>query len=170
MGSPASASMAASTCSRRPAASTRGCSKLATFCGVTGTLPRICTTATVLATSTGSQRLNLSLVLSQRLLDTPHRQVALAAPQVLDDLLAGDDPLLVDHIELLFDPLLQVDLLRGLKLASWRQRLLVIWPGRLADGGHLTYAEPSSPEYRRYGPADLADVAILDAAALCQVE
>ncbi|MFZ2359047.1 MAG: hypothetical protein WA040_06855 [Anaerolineae bacterium] len=30
---------------------------------------------------TGSQRLNLSLALSQRLLDTPHRQVALAAPQ-----------------------------------------------------------------------------------------
>ncbi len=30
---------------------------------------------------TGSQRLNLSLALSQRLLDTPRRQIALAAPQ-----------------------------------------------------------------------------------------
>lgn len=118
----------------------------------------------------GSNCLNLSLALSQRLLDTPHRQVALAAPQALDDLLAGDGPLLVDHIELLFDPLLQIDPLRGLKLASRRRRLLVIWPGRLDESAHLTYAEPGHPEYRRYGPADLADVAILDAAALRQVE
>jgi hypothetical protein len=51
MGSPVSASMAASTGSRRPAASTRGCIRLATFCTVTGMLPRICNTATVLATS-----------------------------------------------------------------------------------------------------------------------
>lgn len=118
----------------------------------------------------GHDYLNLSLALSQRLLDTPHRQVALAVPQALDDLLAGDGPLLVDHVELLFDPLLQIDPLRGLKLASRRRRLLVMWPGRLADGAHLTYAEPGHPEYRRYGPADLADVAILDAAALRQVE
>jgi hypothetical protein len=118
----------------------------------------------------GCQHINLSLVLSQRLLDTLRRQVAVTAPQALDDLLAGDGPLLVDHIELLFDPLLQVDPLRGLKLASRRRRLLVIWPGRLADGAHLTYAEPGHPEYRRYGPADLAGVAILDAAALRQVE
>lgn len=119
---------------------------------------------------TSSQRLNLSLALSQRLLDTPHRQVALAASQVLGDLLAGGGPLLVDHIELLFDPLLQIDPLRGLKLASRRRRLLVIWPGRLDDAGALVYAEPGHPEYRRYAPADLADVAVLDAAALRQVE
>lgn len=119
---------------------------------------------------TGNQRLNLSLALSQRLLDTPSRQVALAASQALGDLLAGDDPLLVDHIELLFDPLLQIDPLRALKLASRRRHLLVIWPGRLDESAHLTYAEPGHPEYRRYGPADLADVAILDAALLRQVE
>ena len=118
----------------------------------------------------GHDYLNLSLALSQRLLDTPHRQVALAVPQALDDLLAGDGPLLVDHIELLFDPLLQIDPLRGLKLASRRRRLLVVWPGRLDDGGALIYAEPGHPEYRRYDPADLADVAVLDAAALRQEE
>ena len=80
---------------------------------------------------TGSQRLNLSLALAQRLLDTPSRQAAPAASQVMGDLLAGDGPLLVDHIELLFDPLLQISPLRALKLASRRRRLLVIWPGRL---------------------------------------
>lgn len=40
----------------------------------------------------GHDYLNLSLALSQRLLDTPHRQVALAAPQAMGDLLAGDGP------------------------------------------------------------------------------
>jgi hypothetical protein len=118
----------------------------------------------------GNDYLNLSLALSQRLLDTPSRQVALAASQALGDLLAGDGALLVDHIELLFDPLLQIDPLRALKLASRRRRLLVVWPGRLDDGGALVYAEPGHPEYRRYGPADLADVAILDAAALRREE
>ncbi len=119
---------------------------------------------------TSSQHLHLSLGLSQRLLDTPRRQIALAAPQALGDLLAGDGPLLVDRIELLFDPLLQVDPLRALKLASRRRRLLVVWPGRLDDGGYLVFAEPGHPEYRRYGPADLADVAVLDAAALRREE
>lgn len=119
---------------------------------------------------TSSQHLHLSLGLSQRLLDTPRRQIALAAPQALGDLLAGDGPLLVDHIELLFDPLLQIDPLRALKLASRRRRLLVVWPGRLDDDGALVYAEPGHPEYRRYGPADLADVAVLDAAALRREE
>ena len=51
-----------------------------------------------------------------------------------------------------------------------RRRLLVVWPGRLDDGGALTYAEPGHPEHRRYGSADLADVAVLDAAALRREE
>lgn len=65
---------------------------------------------------------------------------------------------------------MQIDPLRALKLASRRRRLLVVWPGRLDDGGYLVYAEPGHPEYRRYDPADLADVAVLDAAALRQEE
>jgi hypothetical protein len=40
----------------------------------------------------------------------------------------------------------------------------------LDDGGYLVYAEPGHPEYRRSGPADLADVAILDAAVLHREE
>lgn len=118
----------------------------------------------------GNDYLNLSLALSQRLLDTPSQQVALVASQALSDVLTGDGPLLVDHIELLFAPILQIDPLRALKLANRRRRLLAIWPGRLDEGGCLVYAEPGHPEYRRYHPADLTDVAILDAAALRREE
>jgi hypothetical protein len=40
----------------------------------------------------------------------------------------------------------------------------------LDDGGYLVYAEPGHPEYRRSGPADLAEVATLDAVALRREE
>ena len=112
------------------------------------------------------QRLNLGLVLSQRLLDVPARQRALQTPQILTDLLTGSGNLLVDHIELLFDPTLQIDPLRVLKAASRRRSLIVIWPGALTEGGHLVYAEPGHPEYRRYDSADLADVTVVDVSAL----
>jgi len=56
--------------------------------------------------------------------------------------------------------------MRALKAASRRRPLLVIWPGALMEGGHLVYAEPGHPEYRRYDSADLADVTVVDVSAL----
>ncbi len=112
------------------------------------------------------QWLNLSLALSKRFLDLPERQWALQASEIIAALLAGNGTLVVDHIELLFAPTLQLDALRVLKAAGRHRPLLVIWPGILEEGNFLVYAEPGHPEYRRYGKADLADMTVVDTSTL----
>ncbi|MCX7708137.1 MAG: BREX-3 system P-loop-containing protein BrxF [Anaerolineae bacterium] len=109
--------------------------------------------------------INLSLALSRRLLDFPSRQRPALAPTILADLLSGQEPALLHYIELLFEPTLQLDPLRALKAASRSRTLLVLWPGTF-EGGNLTYAEPGYPEYRHYGPTDLAETLIIPAAEL----
>lgn len=109
--------------------------------------------------------LNLSLALSQRLLDIPSRRRPAQAPTILADLLSGQEPALLHNIELLFEPTLQLDPLRALKAASRSRALLVLWPGAF-EGGTLTYAEPGHPEYRHYGPSDLTEVLVIPAAEL----
>jgi hypothetical protein len=68
-------------------------------------------------------------------------------------------------VELLFDPTLHLEPLRALKAASRSRILLVLWPGTYEDH-KLTYAEPGHPEYKRYGPADLAEILVVPAAEL----
>lgn len=105
--------------------------------------------------------LNLNLTLSQRLLELKTRQRAPQAQSILGELLTGNGLLLVDNIELLFDPSLQLDPLHALKLTSRHRSLIVAWPGAI-EGNQLTYAEPGHPAYRRYDPDDLGDVVVID--------
>ena len=109
--------------------------------------------------------LNLGLTLSQRLLDIPSHQRPAQAPILLADLLAGQGPMMLYDLELLFDPTLQLEPLRALKAASRSRILLVLWPGAYEDH-KLTYAEPGHPEYKRYGPADLAEILVVPVAEL----
>jgi len=113
----------------------------------------------------GCDALNLGLALSQRLLDAPSHRRPTQAPILLADLLQGQEPLLLYAIEILFDPSLQLEPLRALQAASRSRILLVLWPGAY-DHHTLTYAVPDHPEYRRYGPDDLADVLVIPAAEL----
>jgi hypothetical protein len=110
--------------------------------------------------------LNLSLALSKQLLDLPERQRALQAFEIIAALLAGSGTLLVDHIELLFAPTLQIDAVRVLKAASRHRPLVVVWPGTLEESNSLVYAEPGHPEHRRYGKAELADITVVDTSTL----
>lgn len=104
--------------------------------------------------------LNVGLVLSQQLLDTSSQQRPAQAPVILASMLSGQAPAILHGIELLFEPTLQLEPLRALRLASRLRILFALWPGDL-EGGHLTYAERGHPEYRRYGPADLAGVLVV---------
>ena len=116
--------------------------------------------------SSVADRIQLSLALGHRLLDLPAQQRALQASTIVADLLAGIGVLLVENIELLFEPTLRLDPMRALRAGSRRRPLIVIWPGALTEGGHLVYAEPGHPEYRRYDSADLAGVTVVDVSAL----
>lgn len=57
--------------------------------------------------------------------------------------------LLLDRVEILFDPSLAVDVLSLLKRQASDRPVLVNWPGEWRNG-HLTYAPLGHPEHRDY--------------------
>ncbi len=59
------------------------------------------------------------------------------------------DVVLLDNLEVLFDPSLEVEPLRLLLNASRNQTLVAAWNGTFKDGT-LTYAEPGHPEFAQY--------------------
>lgn len=109
----------------------------------------------------GAPRVNLNLALSRRLMNLTARQRAIQCPALLGQTLADfpGDALLLDNIEILFDPALQQDPLHHLQSASRNRTLVVAWPGaiRRDERGQpsLTYAMPGHREYRRYPAGDL---------------
>jgi hypothetical protein len=106
--------------------------------------------------------INLNLELSRRLLDYTAKARPLRVSGLLDEILAaaGSSTVLLDNIEILFDPALKQDPLRRLQYAA-RQRIIVAaWNGHVHDGS-LTYAEPGHPEHRRY--TDLHGTVIVEA-------
>lgn len=94
---------------------------------------------------------NFNLVLSERLLDLTTRQRALRAARIADDIVSehGVETILLDNIELLFDPELKQDPLRLLEGLSRNRIIVATWPGSL-HGRSLVYANPGHPEYRRF--------------------
>ena len=114
------------------------------------------------AERTGGHLLNLNLELSRRLLDldlTEHQR-ALRVPRVLEDILGRDmSPVLLDHIELIFDPAFQQDPLGLLKALSRHRTVVAAWSG-MVDDGYLTYAVPGHREFRRYPKSGLTVVTI----------
>ncbi len=114
-----------------------------------------------LAARDGTPLLNLSREVSQAMLAMTGRQRATQADRLVRDLVANTDGgvVLLDDIELLFLPSLQVDPLRVLQGASRNVVLLAAWSGSF-DGGVLTYAAPDHPEYRSYRDPDAAIVSV----------
>ena len=106
------------------------------------------------AVRTGARVLNLNLEIARRLLDVPARKRPLALPDVLEDAVGGHEIVLLDHLEILFDPALGQDPLRLLQGAARTRTVVAAWPGA-ADDGFLRYAAPNHPEHRRYPRGDL---------------
>ena len=71
------------------------------------------------------------------------------------------DVVLLDNIELLFDVALHQDPLRVLRSLSRSRTVVAAWNGS-TEKGHILYAEPEHPEYRRC-PVD--GVLVIDAEA-----
>ena len=109
------------------------------------------------AERSGGRLLNLNLELSRRLLDLEltTEQRALRLPRVLDDLLGEHgSPVLLYHIELLFDPAFQQDTLRLVKHLSRRRTIVCAWNGEV-EGGFLIYGERGHHEYQRHETGEL---------------
>lgn len=104
---------------------------------------------------TGAPYVNLNLSLSRRLLEHPSKARPLRLREALEEILATakGEVVVLDNIEVLFDPSLKQDPLRLLQLASRNRTVVASWNGD-ATGRTLTYAAPGHPEYRRYMDVD----------------
>ena len=60
-----------------------------------------------------------------------------------------EDPLLLDNLELLFEPGLQINPLDLVRRLAHSKRVVAVWPGELR-GDRLVYADMSHPEHRDY--------------------
>ena len=100
---------------------------------------------------TGTPLINVNLELSRRMLDLTERQRALQLPRLLGDIVASasGEAVLLDNIEILFDPHLRQDPLRLLQGLSRNKTIIAAWNGSFVNG-YITYAKPDHPEYRRY--------------------
>jgi hypothetical protein len=95
--------------------------------------------------------MNLSLALSERLIDFPRQDRSRSASSVFTELIEEQQAqeLLIDHLEILFDRSLSIDPLKLLQNNAKNITLVVVWPGE-KNASSLTYAIPSHPEYRFY--------------------
>ena len=103
---------------------------------------------------TGTPLINVGVELSRDLLELTEELRPIRATPLLDRIVAEteSDVVLVDNIEVLFDVALRLDPLRVLRNLSRRRTVVAAWNGAM-EQGHIVYAMPGHPEYRRY-PVD----------------
>ena len=100
---------------------------------------------------TSASLVNVNLELSRRMLELTERQRALQLPHLLREIVGngGDEMILLDNIEVIFDVDLKQDPLRLLQGLSRNKTVVAAWNGTIVEAS-LTYAAPAHPEYRRY--------------------
>ena len=100
---------------------------------------------------TSASLVNVNLELSRRMLELTERQRALQLPHLLREIVGngGEEMILLDNIEVIFDVDLKQDPLRLLQGLSRNKTVVAAWNGTIVETS-LTYAAPAHPEYRRY--------------------
>jgi hypothetical protein len=100
--------------------------------------------------------INVNLELSRRMLDLTERQRSVQAQKIFEEIVneSQGDIVLLDNIEILFDPALKQDPLRLLQRISRNRTLIVAWNGT-CNSTHFTYASPEHGEFKRYPIGDL---------------
>jgi hypothetical protein len=98
------------------------------------------------------QPLNVGLELGRRLAATPSNKRGFAAGELLRDIADNEhaeELLLLDNLELLFEPRLQINPLDLVRKLARSKCVVAVWPGAL-HGDRLVYADMSHPEHRDY--------------------
>jgi Cdc6-like AAA superfamily ATPase len=95
----------------------------------------------------GCPLVNVNLELTKRMLELTRTQRSRQVERLLKDVIAASgDVVLLDNLEVLFDPALEVEPLRLLQVASRNRTVVASWNGSYRDGT-LNYAEPGHPEF-----------------------
>ena len=105
-----------------------------------------------LGTKLHIEPLNLGLRLGRRLAATSKGERGFSASELLREIADQDGPadlLLLDNLELLFEPTLKLNPLDLVKRLAHSKRVVAVWPGELR-GDRLTYADINHPEHRDY--------------------
>lgn len=95
---------------------------------------------------------NLGVKLGHRLAATPVSERGFSANELLreiTDSARGDAPLMLDNLEVLFEPSLKINPLDLIKRLAHSRRVVAVWPGEMRDD-RLVYASMGHPEYRDY--------------------
>lgn len=107
-----------------------------------------------LAADLGTEPVNVNRDLALELLELTPGQRALHLPALFGRIMNDvRSPVLLDNLEILFDPALHQDPLRLLQGIARQRTVVASWNGTLA-AGKLSYAEIGHPEYRRYDEID----------------
>lgn len=96
--------------------------------------------------------LNVGLDLGHRLATTQNNKRGFSAGELLREIAdkeRTEDLLLLDNLELLFEPSLQINPLDLVRRLAHSKRVVAIWPGELR-GDRLVYADMNHPEHRDY--------------------
>ncbi|MDO4232140.1 MAG: BREX-3 system P-loop-containing protein BrxF [Lautropia sp.] len=108
--------------------------------------------------------INVSLELGHRLAAMPVSERSFSAHQLLREITCngahGDIPLLLDNLEVLFEPSLKINPLDLIKRLAHSRRVVAVWPGEIR-GNRLVYASIGHPEHRDYS---LGDAIVFDMA------
>jgi energy-coupling factor transporter ATP-binding protein EcfA2 len=105
-----------------------------------------------LAAKLNIEPLNVGLELGRRLAATPNSKRGFSASELLREIAdreRTEDPLLLDNLELLFEPSLHINPLDLVRRLAHSKRVVAVWPGEL-NGDRLVYADMSHPENRDY--------------------
>lgn len=95
---------------------------------------------------------NLGAELGHRLATTPVSERGFSTNELLRDITGnarGDAPLLLDNLEVLFEPSLKINPLDLIKRLAHSRRVVAVWPGEMRDD-RLVYASMGHSEYREY--------------------
>ena len=95
--------------------------------------------------------INVNYQLSKRMLELTRTQRSRQVERLLKEVIASapGDVVLLDNLEILFDPGLEVEPLRLLQVSSRNRTVVASWNGSFQDGT-LTYAEPGHPEFVQF--------------------
>lgn len=113
-------------------------------CGKTSTLQAV-------AQQNAYPYLNVNLELSKKMLELTRTQRSRQVERLLKEVIAAvaGDVVLLDNLEILFDPALEVEPMRLLQVSSRNRTIVASWNGVFRDGT-LIYAEPGHPEFVQF--------------------
>ncbi|PWR17931.1 BREX-3 system P-loop-containing protein BrxF [Zavarzinia aquatilis] len=105
-----------------------------------------------LARRLNTASLNIGVELGRRLTATPDSDRGFSLNESLREVTVNarnDVPLLLDNLEVLFEPSLKINPLNVIKLLAHSRPVIAAWPGEMRDD-HLIYAGIGHPEHRDY--------------------